>query len=163
MDAKRGISEKSADTLVIEHRLRTTESGDIVTYDELSKLLGRDVKLHCRSGLRTARNALVYEAIHFATIPGEGFKRLTADESVSSSQSHINRARAASRKGLKQLQHVKADELSGQMKQTHLAKVSQLGMLHLFSTASAAKKIEAKVQDSNQQIPIGETLKLFGG
>ena len=163
METKRGIAEKSTDTLIVEHRLRSAEIGDVVSYAELSKLLGRDVREHCRGSIGTARKTLISESVFFSTISGEGLKRLNGEEAVNSSDSFVARARSATRRGLNLLRHVQFAELSEDAKQKHLATSSQLGAMHLFSSSKAARKIETRVKAAGTEIPIGETLKLFGG
>lgn len=159
---KRGIQEKSNDTLVIENRLRTSSVGELVTYDDLSKLLGRDVRVHCIGNLTTARRVLRDEKIFFVTVRGDGVRRISQEEAVNCLPDHsIKRAKSAARQGIKCLRNIEYDQLSEDGKKKHLSSSAQLGAIELFSSAKATKKIEGKVGDS--PIPIGETLKLFGG
>lgn len=158
---KKGIQSKSADTLTIEHRLRNTQPGDVVTYEELSTLLGRDVREYCRSNVATARKSLIHDSIYFDTVENEGFRRLNNEEACAAASFYTKRLRRTARRGLTHLQHVKFDELSDDSKKKHLATSAQLGAIHLFSGNNATKRIESKVSGS-MPIPIGETLKLFG-
>ena len=159
----KGIQEKSADTKVIEHRLRNTAEGDIVTYAELSKLLGRDVREYCQSNVQSARRALIGESIFFDCVSGEGYKRLNNEEAVAVSDHYRIRARKAARRGLTHLVNVPFDGLTDESKRKHLAMSAQLGAIELFSSTKSAKRIETAVSETKTTMAIGETLKLFGG
>ncbi len=159
----KGMFEKSADTSVLENRLRSTKPGEVIEYAELSKLLGRDVRMYCNSNLATARKTLVGESIFFDVITGEGFKRLTFDEAVQASGTYVTRAKSAAHRGMNHLAHVPFDDLSDESKKKHLATSAQLGVIKLFGSSKSLKKIEEKVNGSKSQLAIGETLKLFGG
>ena len=162
MDKKTGIQEKSADTKVVEHRLRNTTVGEIVTYAELSKLLGRDVREYCKSNVQSARRSLVNESIFFDCVANEGFKRLNNEEAVLASDHYRTRARKAARRGLTHLVHVPFDQLSDESKKKHLAMSAQLGAIDLFSSTKSARRIETAVAETKTTMAIGETLKLFG-
>lgn len=162
MSAKPVPRIKSADTLVIENRLRETQIGEIVTYEELTKLLGRDVRQFCVSSLRSARHALITEAIFFDVIDNTGLRRLTSEEAAEYSTSFVRRARATSRRGLRHLQNVNFAELSDKAQQLHLTTSTQLGMIDLFGSSKSGNKISQAVKNG-KSLPVGETLKLFGG
>jgi hypothetical protein len=161
-NGKRGIQAKSQDTLIVENRLRKTEPGDVVTYQELSTLLGRDVRLHCRSNMMTARHTLVGESIFFDCVPNEGYRRLTTNEAAFASDIYRERVRSNVRRGRRHLGCIPFDELSDDAKKKHVTMNTQLGAIELFSSTKATKKIEAAVK-STSPMAIGETLKLFGG
>lgn len=163
MEQKTGIQVKSADTKIIEHRFRNTSFGDVVTYDELSKLLGRDVREHCYGNIRTALRSLMKESIFLDCIAGEGYKRLNEAESVAALDHYRVKARRAVRRGIVHLQHIAADKLSEQDKLKYFAMGTQLQTMELFSSSKATSRIETAVNKTSQQMAIGETLKLFGG
>lgn len=160
---QKGIQAKSADTSIIENRLRNTQVGDVVTYDELSQILGRDVREYCMGNVNTARRTLVDEAIFFDCLTNAGYKRLNNEEAVSVSDHYRTRARKSARRGMNHLAHVPFDGLTEESKRKHLAMSAQLGAIELFSSSKASKKIEATVTDVSHKLAIGETLKLFGG
>ena len=160
---RKGIQAKSADTSIIENRLRNTKPGDLVTYDELSTLLGRDVLEHCRGNVGSARRTLIKESIFFDCVSKEGYKRLDNNEAVNASEHYTTRAKRAARRGLNHLANVPFDGLSDEAKKKHLTTSAQLGAIDLFGSSKAAHKIETVIKDTSHQIAIGETLKLFGG
>lgn len=159
---KKGIFAKSADTLIIENRLRSTAVGDLVTYAELSKLLGRDVREFCTSNVHSARNTLVGESIFFDCISNEGYKRLDNNEAANAADHYRDRITSTANRGIRHLRHVPFDDLSDEAKKKHLTVSAQLGAIKLFGSSKASKRIEAAVKDT-APMAIGETLKLFGG
>jgi hypothetical protein len=162
-EIKKGIAVKSADTSIIENRFRNTQPGDVVTYAELSTLLGRDVREFSMSNIATARRTLVSESIFFDCVTNEGYKRLTAEEAVNASDHYRTRAKKAARRGLVHLQNVPFDSLSEESKRKHLTASAQLGAIELFSSSKSSKKIETAIGNNNHKMALGETLKLFGG
>lgn len=161
--AKHGIQSKSNDTRIIENRLRETKPGDLVTYGELSTLLGRDVRKFCKSNVDTARRSLVSESIFFDCLPNSGYKRLCDEEAVSAADHYRTRAKKSARRGLNHLKHVPFDGLSDDGKRRHLSMSAQMGAIELFSSTKSLKKIEGVVGQKMSTMAIGETLKLFGG
>lgn len=159
----KGIQLKSADTSIIENRMRNTNPGDTVTYKELSVMLGRDAIEHCRSNIATARRSLIKESIFFDCVTNEGYRRLDADEAVAAAEHYRTRVRKAARRGLEHLANVPFDTLTEESKRKHLTASAQLGAIDLFSSSKSSKKIEQAIGNNNHTMAIGETLKLFGG
>lgn len=158
-----GIREKSADTSILENRLRNTQPGDVISYQDLSKVIGRDVRQFCWGNLTSARRTLTGEKIHFDIVRGVGLKRLDGAGAVVAVGSYIEKARHAAGRGIKILQNVEFSELPDDAKRSHLAKSAQLGAIKLFGSSKATKKLEAKAAETSAQLAIGDTLKLFGG
>ena len=160
----KGIQEKSADTIIVENRLRNTQPGDLVTYNELSTLLGRDVREFCIGYVQTARKTLIGESVFFDTVKSEGYLRLDVEQSCKVVSSYITRAKKTAGRGLRHLAHVEFAKLSDDGKRHHLTSSAQLGAMKLFSSGKAAKRIGTQVTpDMATTLAIGETLKLFGG
>ena len=159
-----GIQVKSHDTTIIEKRLRDAKAGDIVTYDELSRLLGRDVRLHCLGNVKTARESLEKEEkIVFDTVVNTGYRCMTeADKSTSIDRIRKQIKRRA-KKGLTRASVTDFSALNEDQKQKHLTSITQLGVIQEFVSAKGTKKIESKVKQISTAISIGDTVKLFGG
>src|SRR5690606_7840323 len=87
MEAKTAtIAQKSIDAQIIERHLETAEVGQLVTYVELSQLVGRDVQKKDRHLLETAKRALLRRGMVFEAVRGEGVKRVTDDENITNRQ-----------------------------------------------------------------------------
>lgn len=156
--------EKSADTKVIESVLAEANIGDVVTYEQISKAIGRDVREFALSALGSARRGVFKEKKYvFEVIDNVGLKRLNDQEIVSSSARDIRKLRKTARRGIAKLAIVNFDELPEEKKREHTTAAAQMGVIEHFATSGATRRIEKAVDSTKRVIPIGETLKMFGG
>lgn len=155
-----GLKAKSTETLIVERRLRDTQPGDIITYEALSALLGRDVREFCRGCVATARRTLQEESLFYDTVSGVGYRRLNNEEACKATAHYLSRSRRAARRGMKHLQRVPYESLTQETQREHLTMSTQLGAIDLFSSSKAGTRI-GKAVGSGSPLPIGETLKLF--
>jgi len=154
---------KSADAKILESVLSECAIGQTVTYEELSKAIGRDVRVFAKGALDTARKGCFREKkAVFGVETNVGFIRLDDSQIVSSSDKDVTKIRRSARRSLNKLEVVDFNSLSEPMKKKHVAMSAQIGVVQFFSTTSAAKKIEGVVSNKTSILPIGETLKLFG-
>lgn len=155
--------EKSSDTHILEGLFTKAEIGDIVTYEEMTKSIGRDVREFAHASIRSALRAAERQGIIFEARPNVGYVRLNDAEIVKKSDADKTSIRKKTERAMDRLGVVKFDELSDADKKKHTVTSAQLGAIRMFSTSSATKKIESKVKGSSSVIPIGETLKMFTG
>jgi len=155
--------EKSNDTKILESVLEGASVGDLVTYEELSKAIGRDVRKFAQPSLCSARRGLLNaKRIVFGCETGVGLKRLNDEEIVHSSESDRRRMKRAATRAIKKLAVVNFEGLSEELKRQHVVASAQLGAIEMFSGKNATKKIESKVDGSKTTLAIGETLQMFG-
>ena len=77
LDGKRTINEVSADTLALYEALKDITIDGMITYANLSDLIGRDVQSEAIGSLTTARRMCQREdQIVFSPVRGVGLKRL---------------------------------------------------------------------------------------
>lgn len=156
------IFEKSNDAKILESVLSQMAIGQRVTYDELSKAIGRDVRAFARSALQTARNRLLRDAgIVFGVEANEGLVRLNDSQIIKTTEADRKRVQRQANRTLRKLGVVKFDALSDSDKMKHTVAAAQAGAIVLFSKSTTTKKLESKVQTPSDSLPIGETLKLF--
>jgi len=154
--------EKSADTKILENVLSEMKVGDVVTYCELSKALGRDVREFAISALYSARKGLQRsKRMVFACEEGVGIKRLDDAGIVGSTEFDRKVVLRRVNRTLDKLACVNFEVLTADQKRQHTTAAAQMGVISMFSTKSANKKIESKVND--KPLAIGETLNLFTG
>ena len=155
--------EKANDTKILESVLGEAKVGDLITYDELSKAIGRDVRKFAQPSLSSARRGLLRDKhFVFACETGVGLKRLNDEEIVLSSESDRRRMKRAATRAIKKLTVVKFEGLSEELKRQHVVASAQLGAIEMFSGKNATKKIESQVDGSKTTLAIGETLQMFG-
>jgi hypothetical protein len=155
------IHEKSADTKILESVLAEATVGDLVTYETLSKAIGRDVRVFALPSLRSARHGLLRDKKYvFGCEAGVGLRRLNDSQIVDSSESDRMKMKRAANRSIKKLGVVDFDKLPPEKKKQHTVASAQMGAIALFSGKSATKKIAEGVNDKTT-IAIGETLKMF--
>lgn len=152
--------EKSADTLIIENRLRNSQPGELVTYDDLTRLLGRDVRTSCYGNLRRALHNLERDHIVFLTVRAEGVKRANDTEAAESADSFRQAAHRANRRMVKRICAVKDFEsLPKETKQRALTLQTIAGIVDLATSSKGVAKVNKVIE--NSALPVGKTLDLF--
>lgn len=155
----RSMFEKSDDTRIIENALRQTADGNIMLYADLSSKLGRDVRQLCAGNLATAKKNLVSESIFFGVVRGIGLKRLSNEEALLVSKSHLLKSRKSAKRAVNSLMHVDYGSLSADGKKQHCMQAVQSTLILMSTASKYEKKLEEKIVD--KPISIDESLKLF--
>jgi hypothetical protein len=153
----RSLFQCSIETKWLIDRGRRLQVGEVVTYEELSKLIGIDVREEGRGALRSARNILLRdEQIVLDSVPNVGLKRSSDSEIVQS---------AGAQRGVQRLTAVADfDRLSDADKLAHNASVSALAVIKLMGKPKSVERIAASVNTANTgSLPIARTLELFHG
>lgn len=161
MGNKRPAMEKTLDTLIIENRLRNAAVGDTVTYEELSTLLGRDVRKFCKSGLDTARKSVMADGLVFANVYDVGYKRLDDSGKLCAARSHIDRAGRQAKKSRKILTVTDMGALNDEEKKRCIALRTNLQVVEFFTTLKAQRKIAKSVAPTDGRLDFSKTLELF--
>lgn len=155
------IHQKSTDTKIIENVFAECKVGDVVTYDDLSKAIGRDVRKFASGAIQTAKKTMLKDhSMVFGTVRNVGFQRLQDEQIVDTFDNDRLRMQRIAKTSLGKLSTVKFDALNEDQKKRHVAASAQAGALAMFSQKSTSKKIESSVQ-STSTMAIGDTLKLF--
>jgi len=155
------IHEKSADTKILESVLAETTVGDLVTYEALSKAIGRDVRVFALPSLRSARHGLLKSKnMVFGCEANVGYRRLDDSQIVDSAEQDRVKMKRAANRSIKKLSVVDFDRLPPEKKKQHTVASAQMGAIALFSSKSTTKKITENVNDKTT-LAIGETLKMF--
>ena len=162
-NSRQGIMEfeKSVDTKVLENVLGEAQVGQTITYEAMSQAIGRDVREHSQASLSTARRGVLKtKGFVFGVERNVGLTRLSDAEIVNSSENDRKRVQRAAKRSLVKLTKVRFETLPEEQKRMHVTYSAQLGAIAMFSSKQASNKIESKA--NSEQMPIGETLKLFG-
>ena len=155
--------EKSADTKILISVLGEAAVGQIITYEQMSKAIGRDVRQFAFNAMRSARLALLRDKQYvFGVETRVGLKRLDDSQIVDASESDRRRLKRTANRAISKLAVVKYEALSDEKKKQHTVASAQMGAIAMFSGKSASNKIASNVNASKEQLAIGETLKLFG-
>lgn len=155
------IFVKSNDTAIMENMIRESAEGSIITYDQLTAAIGRDVRKFSSGCLYSARRILERDGVHTACVAGEGIKRLTPAESVDKARSQVTRSRRAARRGRSTVETTDFARLTPEQKQSAVAIVAQSTAIEMFGAKKAEKRLTDAASDSTGAIPLGKTLELF--
>jgi hypothetical protein len=160
--ANKSIPELSVDTRLVEQRLMEAKPGDTVPYSELSQIIGRNVQNGARHVLTTAINRALGNGAVFACVTNVGVKRLADVEIVATGDSAARKMRRLARRSVRKLsQVVDFAALPKPVQVRHNTLMSVMGAVAHFSKESAIKKVEAKVAETSQALPLGKTLEVF--
>jgi|GEM_PF-2060136 len=157
------IMELNTDTEQLIKQLRQIEVGQIISYKELSEIIGRDVQRSASGSLYSARRILQRdEEIVFNTIRNIGLERLNDVGVVGTISSSTKRIHRESERGLKRgacVQHY--DRLPNDKKVEYNANMSNLGMLRLVTKPSKMRALETSVKKEQGKLSVGRTLAVF--
>ena len=157
--------ELSIDTQILIGELMKAEVGDVIEYDALSKVLGRNVRTVAAGNLRSARKIVQRdEEIVFGAIRGIGLKRLGDEAIACSGESSIKRIHRESIRGRKRLETVRNfAALPAEVQVAHNASMSLLGALQQGTRPRTQQRIETRVREVHDKLALAQTLALFAG
>lgn len=139
----------SSDSKALAQELAKAATGDVMTYADLSAIVGRDVQEAARSALNTARHVVQREhRIVFDVVIGVGLRRLESSEIVDLSDKARDRTRSIARRISKKLTCVEYDELPREKQTKHNAALSMFGLMKELASDGAQKRIEHKVENA---------------
>lgn len=151
--------ENAADIEAMSAALEATSVGSLCTYAALSDAIGRD----CRERQWLLRSAIKQAEQNtgglFATVRGEGIKRLASDELPNVGADALRKTRRTARRAIKRMEGVRANDLPQEEAQKMLAYRAQLGAVSMISDG---RKTPALVNNSDGSVlPVGRVLELF--
>ncbi len=159
-DEKRTIGEVSIDAKAVYEALKKIEIGDSISYDEISRLIGRDI-LKNRNILVTARNLarrndnMVFDCIH-----KEGLRRLSDSQIVDKSASQpFRRIRSTLRNAAKDMNCVKTENVSNEEVVRLNSVRSIFNAVFEFSKPKSVEMLKSEVNE--KPLAFGKTLDFF--
>jgi len=163
MSDKKSIKEINIESRLLFNRLRDAQTGDVITYSELSEIIGIDVQNGGRGYLNTARKMCEREKDKaFGTIVNHGLKCLNDSEVVETAVYAVGHIKRTSRKYIRKLRCVNNfDMLTNDDKIKFNTYASTLGVLSNMTKISNIKKIEVKVQETQERLPYVKALEVF--
>lgn len=157
----KSIAEASPESRLLFAFLIKAKVNEIFTYDQLSKVIGRDIRKH-RGAIYTAkRMALREHNMVFNAVRKVGIKRLASDGMSEAGMGAIESIRRKSVRTGRMLSCANVEELTNGARIRHNTVASIVGVLALVTKPSAVKRLEATVEKKQSEIPTAETMKLF--
>ena len=163
-EPRKHIGNMSADARSLIDRLSKLEVDQVVTYEELSKVVGKPVNGSSTALQRAKRRLLMDEGMVLETVAKHGVKRLNDVDTVMTSEQTRNRIRGTARRGLQKISAVRDfNSLPNDMKVTWNAAAAWMGLVKHAMDGRQIKKIELKVHDATTQLSLtlAETLEAF--
>lgn len=161
----KAIPEISVDAKLLYERLKKVGIGEMISWDELSDVVSRDARAGgpAYGALTTARRrALTNEGMVFDPVFGKGLKRLGDTEIVETSQAKIDAVRRRSRQALKRLSCVQDfGALLPEQRIKHNTFASVFSAFVTITKAGPMKKLEGRVAEAQEQLPLAKTLEAF--
>ena len=161
---RKSINELSPESRILIQYLTKhliEDKQDVVTYQEMSAAIGRNVQTEARGKLNTARKHVETEnQITIGTVSRVGVK-ITGDyEGIADNT--LKSIGRKTRRTCKRILNVKIGDLPDDRKTAVFSRVSTLGAINQFAKPSSVKKIEGKVKElGNVELPVKETVKMF--
>lgn len=157
-------SYHSGDVKKLSSRLGLVKPGDLITYQEMSSLIGRDVQDGSNriALLRARQRALEEHGVYFITEINVGLRRATNEETSKSAERDFKSIRRKAGKVKKRLKTVDVLALNPDEKIMHIARASLAELLEVEMRASSVKKVGMLVSNTNgSHIPRSMILDAF--
>ena len=161
---KKTIPELSFETGVLTERIGRMTPGELVEYDEFSKICGRNVRTVAASSMQSARRrAITIHEVCCECVRTVGYRRLIGNDLVSAQSAGTKRIHNEAKRRVKKLKIVRFDELDATSKNTMNALLSVYGVISHATKTKSFAMLENKIADSAEPLPIGRTMELFQG
>lgn len=163
MQEKRTFPKISLDSQMLYDRLIQASPGEMIGYEELTEIIGRDVQNEAYGCLYTARNrARSMNRKVFGIIANVGLKCLEDDEIVAAGYEAVSRVRSRARSGLKTL--ICLQDYAGLPDQIKIKHNTVAAILMLANRVTTPKKIialEGIISKTMEKLTFDQTLKFF--
>ena len=163
MAKNKSFPKVGLDSQLLYERLIKAVPGDLISYEELSEIVGRNVQTDAYSSLRTARNrARSQDRIVFAAIDNVGLKCLEDEGLVDRAGKAIQSARNKMRNGIKDMSCIQNyDTLSDSQKVRHNAFGAILLLGNRITAPRKIKALEGMVSQKMQKLTLRQTIEFF--
>jgi hypothetical protein len=140
------IPALSIESGILVSRLRQAKPGDVVTYAEMSKIIGMSVQKH-RGSLDTARRIVMRDdRLIFGCVKDVGLKRLDAEEAAASLATDVKGTRAKARKGGRKARAIKYEDVPQDARSTLIARASYLSLVDGTGSPASQRKLVASIE-----------------
>lgn len=137
------IPQISAASLRVIDLFRSTEIGEVVTYETVSAAAGFDVRERRYVVATAKRRVLTDDGIHMATVRGVGYKRLSAKEAADTIGSDLTRSRNAARSGTRKAQRISVLELPEAQRSRFVAQATLCALISESTKARSQDRLAA--------------------
>jgi hypothetical protein len=161
MENKRELFRAAPETRLLYQRLMRLDVGETVTYGDLSRVAGVDVRLDGRPRLGSAFRMCAREGHIIKTVWGVGVKRLSDDEILDLAPKNIRKMGRLAKRAQREVSHVDYDGLADDKKVEFNVTMSQLAVMQMLAKPKVRGQIEAEVTRRAQELPSKDILRLL--
>lgn len=161
---RKSIPEKSWETKKMEEQFGQMNIGDILTYKQVSEIIGNDAQRESRYLIYTAiKNILEDQGIYIVCIPRIGWKRIPQSTALQDT-SKERKISTLSRKRLIELKMMDYTELDKEEKIQWNVKASHMNLIRVIGKNKSVKKLEDAFAKKEIQEPfnVNQTLLALG-
>ena len=161
VEKNKPLFEISVEARLMAERLARAAMGELVTYDELSDIIGQNVRLQRNKGrLNTAlRTVLNDHRMVFGVVVNEGYKRLADADMSKIGRQSARKIRREAQRAKKKMACVNLDKLTSEQKSEWNVAATIISMTEEVSAPRAVKAIESAVSKTQQQLPVAKALE----
>lgn len=153
--------ENAADIESISELLRATPIGETLSYLDISKAIGRNIRSH-HYILRAAQKRVEEEmGSLYSVVRSIGIKRLGSNEVSSVGLEAIRKVRRTARRGFQRLDTVRTNDLLPSEATKIIAHKSQLGAIAFVADGRKTATLAAEAEKTGNSIPAGRVLEMF--
>lgn len=146
------LFDRSVETLALRDRLRAVPVDSIVSYDDLSAVIGAKIQTH-RHFLYSAMKSLIPDGVVFGTVRTVGLRRLPAVDIPTIGADAVRRVRRTSRIARGKMSAInRMNDVDNATRIKTTTYVSMLGVIEHFTGKSAREVTEATVEKSSSVI-----------
>lgn len=160
-ETKRPIGLLSIDTKAVYDRLTKAKMGETVSYDELSQLIGRDIRNGAYWCLQSARRKALIDGLVFGSVSKVGIKRLNDTEIVDTGHDAVTRIHRLSTRSARKVALAEYSTLSPESKVKFNTHVSILGVMAHMTRSKQVAKLTESVTKAQASLPLAKTLEAF--
>lgn len=151
--------EMAADIDALAERLASLSVGETASYDDLTKVVGRDIRDDFYA-LRKARTQAERRlGCLFEVVRAVGIKRLAPQESLHVGSQVLGTVRRAARRGIDRIARIRSNSLEPGDQSKLIAYQSQLGAIAY--TADRKRTDEIAKAEPSRVLPVGKVLEMF--
>lgn len=154
--------ELCSDSRAIGSELTSAAIGSVVTYDQLSSIIGHDIRTpRYRALLASARSRLLKEGVLFEAVRGQGLKRLDDSSIAKSGPGRVRKVHRVAKNETRKMLCADQSKLTNSERITHNASLSMVGAIAEVSRPKQLAALEKRISESPSRLSLEATLDAF--
>lgn len=162
---RRAIAELSIDAQRLEAALLAVPIGELITYERLSDMIGRNVQHEARGVLASVRRRILARySMYFDPVRNVGLKNSDDVGKVAAGSRGPQQVRRLAKRRMRELASVTDfNALPNDQKLQHNTNMGILGMLHYATKPTNVKKIASATQKADAALAAAKALEALKG